>query len=65
MGQRQIQEDSPTHKPLYNTICYNTVLDITQFKDGSQKTELYVLPPTALPLDQCLSENEHFQLQEL
>ena len=23
-----------THKPLYNTVHYNTVLDTTQFKDG-------------------------------
>ena len=26
-----------TYKPLYNTVHYNTVLDITQFKDGLQK----------------------------
>ena len=26
-----------TLQPLYNTVRYNTVLDITQFKDGSQK----------------------------
>ena len=26
-----------THKPYYNTAHYNTVLDIRQFKDGSQK----------------------------
>ena len=26
-----------THKPLYNTVCYNTDLDTTQFKDGPQK----------------------------
>ena len=25
-----------TLQPLYNTICYNMVLDITRFKDGSQ-----------------------------
>ena len=24
-------------QPLYNTVHYNMVLDITQFKDGSQK----------------------------
>ena len=24
-----------TLQPLYNTFCYNLVLDITQFKDGS------------------------------
>ena len=26
-----------TLQPLYNTVHYNTVLDITRFKDGSQK----------------------------
>ena len=26
-----------TLQPLYNTVCYNTVLDITWFKDGSRK----------------------------
>ena len=26
-----------TLKPLYNTVRYNMVLDITRFKDGSQK----------------------------
>ena len=26
-----------THKPLYNTVHYNMVLDITGFKDGPQK----------------------------
>ena len=26
-----------TSPPFYNTIHYNTVLDITQFKDGTQK----------------------------
>ena len=31
-----------TLQPLYNTICYNTVLDITQFKDGSQKRIDYI-----------------------
>ena len=25
------------HKPLYNTVHYNTVFNITQFKDGSQE----------------------------
>ena len=24
-------------QPLYNRVRYNTVLDITRFKDGSQK----------------------------
>ena len=31
-----------THKLLYNTIRYNTVLDITRFKDGSQKCKDYI-----------------------
>ena len=26
-----------TLQPLYNTIRYNVVLDVTRFKDGSQK----------------------------
>ena len=26
-----------TLQPLYNTVRYNTVLDITRFKDGSQR----------------------------
>ena len=26
-----------TQQPLYNTVCYNRVLDTTPFKDGSQK----------------------------
>ena len=29
-------------QPLYNTVCYNTVLDITRFKDGSQKCIDYI-----------------------
>ena len=31
-----------TLQPLYNTIPYNTVLDITRFKDGSQKCIDYI-----------------------
>ena len=31
-----------THKPLYNTVCCNMVLDIKQFKDGSQKCIDYI-----------------------
>ena len=27
---------------IYNTVHYNTVLDITQFKDGSQKCIDYI-----------------------
>ena len=31
-----------TLQPLYKTVCYNTVLDITLFKDGSQKCTDYI-----------------------
>ena len=31
-----------THQPLYNMVHYNTVLDITRFKDGSQKCIDYI-----------------------
>ena len=31
-----------TLQPLYNTVHYNSVLDITQFKDGSQKCIDYI-----------------------
>ena len=31
-----------TLQPLYNTVCYNTVLDIARFKDGSQKCIDYI-----------------------
>ena len=31
-----------TLQPLYNTVGYNTVLDITQFKDGSQNCIDYI-----------------------
>ena len=31
-----------TLQPLYNMVRYNTVLDITQFKDGSQKCIDYI-----------------------
>ena len=31
-----------TLQPLYNTVRYNTVLDITPFKDGSQKCKDYI-----------------------
>ena len=30
------------HIPLYNTVCYNMVLDITWFKDGPQKSVDYI-----------------------
>ena len=31
-----------TLQPLYNMVCYNMVLDITRFKDGSQKCIDYI-----------------------
>ena len=31
-----------TLQPLYNMVCYNTVLDITWFKDGSPKCIDYI-----------------------
>ena len=31
-----------TWQPLKNTVRYNTVLDITRFKDGSQKCIDYI-----------------------
>ena len=31
-----------TLQPLYNTVRYNTVLDITRFKDRSQKCIDYI-----------------------
>ena len=34
--------DCGTLQPLYNMVCYNMVLDITQFKDGSQKCIDYI-----------------------
>ena len=36
------QEKILTLQPLYNTVRYNTVLDITRFKDGSQKCIDYI-----------------------
>ena len=36
------QSDQSTLQPLYNMVRYNTVLDITQFKDGSQKCIDYI-----------------------
>ena len=35
-------EHDGTLQPLYNTVRYNTVLDITQFKNGSQKCIDYI-----------------------
>ena len=31
-----------THETLYNIVCYNTVLDIIRFQDGSQKCVDYI-----------------------
>ena len=31
-----------TLQPFYHTVRYNTVLDITRFKDGSQKCIDYI-----------------------
>ena len=31
-----------TLQPPYNTVRYNTILDITQFKEGSQKCIDYI-----------------------
>ena len=31
-----------TLQPLYNMVHYNTVLDVTRFKDGSQKCIDYI-----------------------
>ena len=39
---RFITEIFNTLQPLYNTVRYNTILDITQFKDGSQKIIDYI-----------------------
>ena len=32
-----VENNTNTLQPLYNMVHYNTVLDITRFKDGSQK----------------------------
>ena len=40
-----------TLQPLYNTVHYNTVLDITRFKDGSQKCIDYIEPASVAQLD--------------
>ena len=40
-GTKIINQKS-TLQPLYNTAHYNTVLDITQFKDESQKCTDYI-----------------------
>ena len=43
-GKRKMdaQQDKSTLESFYNTIRYNTVLDITRFKDGSQKYINYI-----------------------
>ena len=41
-SRRQYSEFIITLQPLYNTVRYNTVLDITWFKDGSQKCIDYI-----------------------
>ena len=38
----QVQQCPGTLQPLYNTVCYNTVLDITRLEDGSQKCIDYI-----------------------
>ena len=38
----ELPRDTNTLQPLYNTIRYNTVLDITRFNDGSQKCIDYI-----------------------
>ena len=38
----KIVKNITTLQPLYNTVRYNTVLDITRFKDGSQKCIDYI-----------------------
>ena len=37
-----LQWETSTPQSLYNTVRYNTVLDITRFKDGSQKCIDYI-----------------------
>ena len=37
-----VQEDQDLHCPLYNTVRYNTVLDITRFKGGPQTCIDYI-----------------------
>ena len=39
---RRIKKYQYTLQPLYNMVRYNTVLDITQFKGGSQKCIDYI-----------------------
>ena len=37
-----IQFLANTLQPLYNTVRYNTVLDIARYKDGSQRCIDYI-----------------------
>ena len=37
-----VKNNTNTLQPLYNMVHYNTVLDITRFKDGSQKCIDYI-----------------------
>ena len=37
-----IRSRRSTLQPLYNTVRYNAVLDITRFEDGSQKCIDYI-----------------------
>ena len=37
-----VPKEPTTHQPLYNTVCYNTILDITRFNNGSQKCIDYI-----------------------
>ena len=46
-----------TLQPLYNTVRYNTVFDITRFKDGSQKC-IGWLCPDSCPVDDKLKETK-------
>ena len=39
---QQFLVEKITLQPLYNMVCYNTVLDITWFEDGSKKYKDYI-----------------------
>ena len=39
---KALHKNTNTLQPLHNTVRYNTVLDITRFKDGSQKCIDYI-----------------------
>ena len=40
--QELVKVYTSTFQPLYNTVRYNMILDITQFKTGSQKCIDYI-----------------------